>query len=116
VTTASKVLQPSSGEDSVSNGRILAVMEANEGTAENSGDTIKTLSAPDNGADCLQGPGPSYGNEGCIGPAGAVSESCPLGVMLHDDGSKLRKVPEANVVSIVVIKWEERTCKSTSVN
>ena len=82
-------------------------MEASEGTAENNGKLIKTLSALDSGGDCLQGPGPSYGNEGCIGPASAVSESCPLGVMLHDDGSKLRKDPEANVVSIVVIKWEE---------
>jgi hypothetical protein len=91
-------------------------MEANEGTAENRGDPINTLSALDNGADCLQGPGPSYGNEGCIGPAGAVSESCPLGVMQHDDGSKLRKEPEANVVSIVVIKWEESACKRDSVN
>jgi hypothetical protein len=116
VTTASKVLQPSNGEDSVSNGRILAVMEANEGTAEKSGDPIKTLSVLDKGGDCLQGPGPSYGNEGCIGPAGAVSESCPLGVVLHDDGSKLRKEPEANVVSIVVIKWDERACKRNNVN
>jgi hypothetical protein len=114
--TASKVLQPSSGEDSISNGRILAVMEANEGTAENSGDPIKALSEPDNGADCLQGSGPSYGNEGCICPAGAVSESCPLGVMLHDDGRALRKEPEANVISIVVIKWEERACKRDSVD
>jgi hypothetical protein len=79
-------------------------MEANEGTAENNGDPIKTLSALDNGADCLQGPGPSYGNDGCIGPAGAVSESCPPGVVLHDDRSELRKEPEANVVSIVFIK------------
>jgi len=102
------VLQPSSGEDSVSNGRILAVIEANEGIAENSGEPIKTLSALDNGVDCLQGPGPPYGNEGSIGPADAVSDSCPLGVVLHDDGSKLRKEPEANVVSIVVTKWEER--------
>ena len=86
-------------------------MEANEGTAENNGDPIKTLSALDNGADCLQGPGPSYGNEGCIGPTGAVNESCPLGVILHDGGSKLRKEPEANVVSIVVIKWEDSAYK-----
>jgi hypothetical protein len=90
-------------------------MEANEGIAENSGDPIKTLSAPDNGADWLQGPGPSYGNEGCIGPANVVSESCPLGVMLHDEGSKVRKWPEANVVSIVVIKWEERAYEHDSV-
>jgi hypothetical protein len=86
-------------------------MEANEEIAENSGDPIKTLSAPDNGADCIQGPGPSYGNEGCIGPAGVVSESCPLGVVLHDEGSKVRKEPEANAVSIMVIKWEERVYK-----
>jgi hypothetical protein len=79
-------------------------MEANEGTTVNNGDPIKTLSALGNGADCLQGPGPSYGNEGCIGPAGVVSESCPLGVVLHDDGSELRKEPEENVVSIVAIK------------
>ena len=91
-------------------------MEANEGTAENSGDPIKTLRALDNGADCLQGPGPSYGNEGCIGPAVTVSDSCPLGVMLHEDGSRLRKEPEANAVSIVVIKWEERAYKRNNVN
>lgn len=110
-TTVSSVFQPSSREDSVSNGRILAVMEANEEIAENSGDPIKTLSALDNGPDCVQGPGPSYGNEGCIGPAGLVSDSCPLGVVLHDEGSKLRKEPEANVVSIIVIKWEESVYK-----
>jgi hypothetical protein len=86
-------------------------MDANEGIAENKGDAIKTLSALDNGADCRQAPGPSYGNEGCIGPTGAVSESRPLGVVLHDDGSKLRKEPEANVVSIVVIRWEQRAYK-----
>ena len=91
-------------------------MEANEGIAENNGDPIKTLSAPDNDADCLQGPGPSYVNEGCIGPAGIVSESSPLGVVLHDEGSKARKEPEANVVSIVAIKWEERTYKGNSVS
>lgn len=91
-------------------------MEANEGTAENNGDPIKTLSMLDNGVDCLQGPGPSYGNEGCIGPVAAVSESCPLGVVLHEDGSKPRKEPEANVVSIVVIKWEESACKRNNVN
>ena len=91
VTTVSRAFQPISGEDSVSNGRILAVMEANEGIAENDGDPIKTLSAPDNDADCLQGPGPSYGNEGCIGPAGIVSESSPLGAVLHDEGSKGEK-------------------------
>ena len=91
VTTVSRAFQPISGEDSVSNGRILAVMEANEGIAENDGDPIKTLSAPYNDADCLQGPGPSYGNEGCIGPAGIVSESSPLGAVLHDEGSKGEK-------------------------
>jgi hypothetical protein len=79
-------------------------MEANDGMAENNGDPIKTLSAPVNEADCLQGPGPSYGNEGCIGPAGIVNESCPLGVVLHDEGSRARKAPEANVVSIVAIR------------
>ena len=91
-------------------------MEANEGTEENNGDPIKTLSALDNGEDCFQGPGPSYGNEGCIRPVGAVSESCPLGVVLHDDGSRLRKEPDANVVSIVFIKWEERAYKQYNVN
>ena len=93
-------------------------MDANEEIAENSGDPIKTLSAPDNGADCVQGPGPSYGNEGCIGPAVIVSESCPFGVVLHDEGSKVRKEPEANAVSIMVIKWEESVYKpkSTIVN
>lgn len=93
-----------SEEDSVSNGRILAVMEANKEIAENNGDPIKTLSVPDNEADCIQGPGPSYGNEGCNGPAGIVNESSPLGVVLHDEGSKARKEPEANVVSIVATK------------
>ena len=110
------MLQPSSGEDSVSNGRILAVIDAREETAENSGESIKTLSALDNGGDCLQGPGPPYGNEGCIGPTSAVSERGPPGVMLHEDGSKLRKEPEANAVSIVVIKWKESACKRNNVN
>jgi hypothetical protein len=38
-----------------------------------------------------------------------VSESWPLGVVLQDEGSEERRAPDANAVSIVVIKWEERT-------
>jgi len=89
-------------------------MPAIEEMAENSEDPITTLSVLDRGADWLHGPGPSYGNEGCIGSAGVVNESCPLGVMLHDEGSKARKEPEANVFSIVVIKWEVRVYISNS--
>lgn len=119
VTTISSVFQPSSGEDSVNNGKILAVMPAIEGIAENSWDPMTTLRAPDKEADWLHGPGPSYGNEGRTGPVDVVSESCPFGVVLHEEGSKERKEPEANVTSIIVIKWEERdynrdsTIKST---
>lgn|SRR6266850_76119 len=119
VATISSVFQPSSGEDSVNNGRILAVMPAIEGIAENSWDPMTTLRAPDKEVDWLHGPGPSYGNEGRSGPVGVVSESCPFRVVLHEEGSKERKEPEANVASIVAIKWEERdynrisTIKST---
>ena len=102
------MFQPSSGEDSVNSGRILAVIPASEGIAENSWDPMTTLRAPDKEADWLHGPGPSYGNEGRTGPAGVVSESCPFGVVLHDEGSKERKEPEAKAVSILAIKWEER--------
>lgn len=112
--TASRAFQPSSGEDSVSNGKILALMPASEGVAENSGDLITTLSEPDKGVDWLHGPGPSYGNDGCIDRAGLVSESCPFGVVLHDEGSKARNEPEAKVVSIVVIKWDKRAYNSRS--
>lgn len=108
------MFQPSGGEDSVSNGRILAVMPASDGIAVNSWDPITTLSAPDKEEDWLHGPGPSYGNEGRIGPAGVVSESCPVGVVLHDEGSKARKEPEAKAASIEVIKWEERTYSCNS--
>jgi hypothetical protein len=89
-------------------------MPASEGMAENSGDRITTLSEPDKGVDWLHGPGPSYGNDGCIGRAGLVSESCPFGVVLHDEGSKARNEPEAKVVSIVVIKWDKRAYNSCS--
>ena len=82
-------------------------MPASEGTAVNSGDPITTLSATDKGVDWLHGP--SYGNEGRTVPTGVVSESFPSGVVLHDEGSDARNEPEANVDSIVVIKWEQRT-------
>jgi hypothetical protein len=35
-------------------------------------------------------------------------------MVLHDEGSKARKEPEANVVPIIVIKWEERTYEHNS--
>ena len=107
------VFQPSRGEDSVNSGRILAVMPAREGIAAKSGDSITAFSEPGKGADSFHGDGPSYGNEGCFGPTGIVSESCPLGVVLHDEGSEARKEPEAKVVSIMVIRCEERAynCK-----
>ena len=54
--TISSVFQPSNGEDSVSNGRTLAVMPASEGTAVNSGDPITALSDTDKGVDRLHGP------------------------------------------------------------
>ena len=104
--TISSVFQPSKGEDSASNGRILAVIPASEGTAVNSGDPITALSATDKGVDRLHGP--SYGNEGCVGPTGVASESFPSGVVLHDEGRDARNEPEANVASILVTKWEER--------
>jgi hypothetical protein len=101
------VFQPSRREDSVNSGSILAVMLASEGIAEKSGDPIAALSAPGNGVDWLHGDGPSYGNEGRFGPTDIVSDSRPLGVVLHDEGSEARKEPEAKVVSIVVIRCEE---------
>ena len=108
VATISSVFQPSSGEDSINNGRILAVTPASEGTAGNCRDPIMTLRASVK-ADWLHGPGPSYGNVGRTGPVDVVSESCLFGVVLHDEGSKARKEPEANVASMMVIKWDERT-------
>lgn len=111
VATISSVFQPSNEDDSVS-GRTLAVIPASEGTAVNRGDPITTLSATDKEVDWLHGP--PYGNECCIGPAGVVSESFPSGVVLHDEGSNARNEPEAKVHSIVVIKWEERTCNPNS--
>lgn len=101
VATISSVFHPSNGEDSVSSGRTLAVMLTSDGTAVKRGDPITTLSAMDK-ADWLHGP--PYGNEGCIGPTGVVSESFPSGVVLHDEGSNERNEPEANVDSILVIK------------
>jgi hypothetical protein len=100
------VFHPSKGEDSVSRGRTLAVMLASDGTAVKRGDPITTLSAVDK-VDWLHGP--PYGNECCIGPTGVVNESFPSVDMLHDEGSDARNEPEANVDSIVAIRWEERT-------
>ena len=74
------------------------------------------MSAPDNDADCLQDPGLSYGNEGYIRPAGIVSESSPLGVVLHDEGSKARKEPEANIVSNRSHQVGEETYQGNSVS
>jgi hypothetical protein len=58
-------------------------------------DPITALSVRDKGADRLHGPGPSYRNEDCIVLAGVVNENNSLGVVLHDEGSKVRKEPEA---------------------
>ena len=95
-------------KDSGNSGIILALMPAREGIAAKSGDSIIAFSAPGKGADSFHGDGPSYGNEGCFGPTSVVSESRPLGTVLHDEGSEARKEPEAKVVSIIVIRCEER--------
>jgi hypothetical protein len=76
--------------------------------AGKSEEPVTALSALGNRADWLHGPGLSYGNEGCFGPVGLVSESCPLDVMLQDTERGARKVPEEKVVSMVDIKYEER--------
>jgi hypothetical protein len=108
MTTASNVFQPSEGDDSASSGRILALNPERAGMAGKSEEPVTALSALGNRADWLHGPGLSYGNEGCFGPVGLVSESCPLDVMLQDTERGARKVPEEKVVSMVDIKYEER--------
>jgi len=108
VTTASNVFQLSEGDDSASSGRILALNPEREGMAGKSEEPVTALSELGNGADLLHGPGLSYGNEGCFGPVGLVSESCPLGTTLQDSEREARKVPEEKVASMVVIKYEER--------
>ena len=108
ITTASIAFQPSEGDDSESRGRILALNPEREGMAGKSEEPVTALSALGNGADWLHGPGLSYGNEGCFCPVGLVSESWPLDVMVQDIEREARKVPEEKVVSMVVIKYEER--------
>ena len=108
MTIASNVFQPSGGDDSASSGRILALNPEREGMAGKSEEPVTALSELGNGADWFHGPGLSYGNDGCFGPVGLVSESCPLGVVLQDAASGARKVPAEKVVSMVDIKYEER--------
>ena len=76
--------------------------------AGKSEEPVTVLSALGNGADWLHGPGLSYGNDGCFGPVGLVSESWPLGVVLQDTERGARKAPEEKVVSMVEIKYEKR--------
>ena len=113
MTTASNVFQTSEGDDSASSGRILALSPEREGMAGKSEEPVTALSALGNGADWLHGPGLSYGNEGCFCPVGLVSESCPFGVMLQDTAREARKVPEEKVVSMAVIKYEERVYRNS---